>query len=105
MTAIDPFYGYPSDRNGPFDYAAEITPSDDHDLEVVASCILIADTPTFVDGPVDGYKSYQSLSLKVTTAGGDIVTLNTFGGATLSLLRVRKVWATGTTVQKLVAFW
>ena len=75
-----------------FERAATVTPSDSVDL-----------------GPIDGgFPHARGLyistagALKVTTAGGDVLTLPGVSAGHL-YLAVRRVWATGTTAAGIVA--
>ena len=68
--------------------AAAITPSDGTDLAAATRAINVSDP---------GY-------VKVTTVGGDTVTLYVAGGVTFPL-RAARIWATGTTATEIVGLW
>lgn len=69
--------------------AAEVTPSDAADLATDARSL-------YVGGAGD---------VKVTTTGGDTVTLKAVPVGTVVPVRTRKVFATGTTATLIVALW
>lgn len=102
MTSIDPFNGYSSDRDGPFDNMDFVEPSDESDLPVIASTLFFQGRlPVSQENP-DG----SLVKVKITTAGGQTWTLETPTENRLTLpVRVRKVWATGTTALTIVALW
>lgn len=90
---LDPFKGYANNPYPVFDNVLETAPSDSQDLPIVASCLYVEPVTNGI--PVE---------VKVTTAGGQDFTFRTPGGE-FPLLRVRKVWATGTTAAAVWAFW
>ncbi len=68
-------------------HAAAVTPADDADLTPTAKCLLIA----------------TGGDIKITTEGGDEVTLTVPAG--YLLVKVTRVWATGTTATGITAIW
>lgn len=92
VVAVDDFSTQQTSKGSPsFDHAALVTPSNTDDLAHVARGVLIS---------VDG-------ALKVDTMGGETVTFptGTFLVKTVYLLRVRRVYSTGTTATGVVTFW
>lgn len=88
-TAQDPLV--PTSLSDPASHAALVTPNDAADLPGGAACLLVG----------------TSGALKVTTAGGETLTLPAeavVAGAVLPL-RVVRVWSTGTTADDVVALW
>ncbi len=67
---------------------AEVTPNDSADLAVVARAISVGTSGT----------------VQVTTVGGDTGALYIAAGVPFPV-RVRRVWATGTTATDIVALW
>jgi len=84
----DQFQYYGKGLQSPPDRAAAITPSDSTDLAAATRAINVSDP---------GY-------VKVTTVGGDTVTLYVAGGVTFPI-RALRVWATGTTATEIVGLW
>lgn len=84
----DKFRDRSSGLESPGHSAAEVTPNDAADLEITSRALYVG----------------QSGDLKVTTAGGNVVT---FAGVPAGILpmRVRRVHATGTTASAIVAIW
>lgn len=70
-------------------HAVSITPNDSTDLTQTIRAIYIGD----VSGGTD---------LKVTTAGGETVTYTGLTVGSTKVLRITRVWATGTTVASLI---
>lgn len=94
--SFDPFQGRQVNPYPIYDNLQLITPSDTNDLDTIASSI-------WVDSPG---------AIRVTTAGGqdiafaDALSASPFGASSGGLaLRIRKIWATGTTVTKVFALW
>ena len=84
----DTFQTYQPSLQSPPDRAAAITPSDGTDLAAATRAINVSDP---------GY-------VKVTTVGGDTVTLYVAGGVIFPI-RALRVWATGTTATEIVGLW
>jgi hypothetical protein len=85
--AKDNFESYALGLDSPADHVDVVTPSDTDELLYVARCLWISG---------DG-------NLKVTTAGGEIVTFNNVTPGNVPPVRVRQVWATGTTATGILA--
>jgi hypothetical protein len=71
-------------------HAAPITPSDD------------------VDCPATTWISFSqsgSQTLRITTVGGDELTITGLAGGVLHPIRAKRVWSTGTTVTTIVGWW
>ncbi|MER2263888.1 spike base protein, RCAP_Rcc01079 family [Methylobacterium oxalidis] len=83
----DDFGSYAPGLHDPIANAAEITPSDTNDLDVVPRALLIG----------------TAGDLKIQMLGGQTVTLKV--QATLYPIRVRRILATGTTASNIVACW
>lgn len=73
----------------PADNAAAITPNDGVDLTNIARALYIG-----TGGDV-----------KITTAGGDTVTLNDVQGGSILPIRTKRVFSTGTTASNMVAIY
>jgi hypothetical protein len=73
----------------PADNAAAVTPNDSVDLTNVARALYIG-----TGGDV-----------KITTAGGDTVTLNDVQGGSILPIRTKRVFSTGTTASNMVAIY
>ena len=75
----------------PAENAALVTPDDANDLAVVTRGLLVG----------------TSGALKVTTNGGQtlVIPASCVVAGTLLPLRVKRVWATGTTASNIVAIW
>lgn len=89
--ALDTFPQFTPELNSPATHAALVTPSDSADLATVSRYIAISAAGT----------------LKVTTMGGDTVTIpsGAIAAGQLVPLRVSRVWNTGTSATGIVAFW
>lgn len=74
---------------GPCENVAIVTPSDGSDLSNTTRAL-------FVGGAGD---------VKVTTKGGQTVTLAGVAAGSVLPLRVERVWATGTTATNIAALW
>jgi hypothetical protein len=74
---------------GPFTGGAAVTPSDTTDLPDVAAALWVG--------------AAGSGALKVTTTGGDDLTFAGVPVGRFDLVRVKRVWATGTGVSSIVA--
>jgi len=77
-------------RMGPYTGAAAVTPDDSNDLPISGRGIMLG----------------SAGNVKITTTGGDTVTLvgtNTFPG--VYPICVKRVFATGTTAVSIVVFW
>lgn len=83
----DPFVNLPVDQDDPCTHAAVVTPSDVDNLGTIPRCLLIG----------------AAGAIKVTTRGGEAVTLQVQAG--ILPLRVSRVWSTGTTATGIVALW
>lgn len=83
----DDFSGNQRSPRGPYTRAAAVTPNDSADLADVASALWIGGAG----------------AVKVTTAGGDAVTLSAALAGTIIPVRVSRVWATGTAATNIVA--
>jgi hypothetical protein len=84
----DTFQGVKSALKG-YARAALIVPNDAADLSDVCQAVWVGGAGT----------------LKVTMVSGDVVTLSGIVAGTLLQLRVKRVWATGTTATLLHALW
>ena len=73
----------------PADNAAAVTPNDSVDLTNIARALYIG-----TGGDV-----------KITTAGGDTVTLNDVQGGSILPIRTKRVFSTGTTASNMVAIY
>jgi hypothetical protein len=73
----------------PADNAAAVTPNDGVDLTNIARALYIG-----TGGDV-----------KITTAGGDTVTLNDVQGGSILPIRTKRVFSTGTTASNMVAIY
>ena len=88
MPAIDPFQSYMPNLQSPLASATALTPDDGADLTHVSRALYLG-----VGGAV-----------KVTLADGSIATfINMLAG--WHPLRVRRVWATGTSATDIVGCW
>lgn len=89
MSQVDAFEHHGTGLESPGSFARAITPSDSLDLP---------DVPRAIFAGADGV-------VRVTMrGGGDPVSFAILSGAPLPI-RVKKVWATGTTATGLVAVW
>lgn len=88
MAAIDLFAGMGDDLVSSPKHAALVTPSDTAELEYVATALLVG-----LPGDI-----------KVTTLGGETLTIPNVPAGPL-LLRVKQVWAAGTTADKITVVW
>lgn len=84
----DPYGHLPAGLGDPVRHLAAVTPSDSTDLATTARCLIVS---------VAG-------ALKVTTQGGDTVTIANVPAGVLPVC-VARVWATGTTATGIVAGW
>lgn len=84
----DKFRDRSSGLESPGHSAVEVAPSDLADLAVFSRALYVG----------------QSGDLRVTTAGGDVVTFTAVPAGILPM-RVRRVHATGTTAGAIVAIW
>lgn len=72
------------------DNAFEVTPNDSTDLTSIARVIRVG----------------AAGNLKIMTSAGNVVTLkNCYVGEILNYVRIKRVYATGTTAADLVGFW
>jgi hypothetical protein len=74
---------------GPYHFAAAVTPADGADLADFASAL-------FVGG---------AGALKVDTVGGSTVTFTGVAAGSVLRIRVKRVYATGTTATNIAALW
>ena len=84
----DPFRTYSGGLESPPTFGASVTPDDGADLAVPSRAINVA----------------QAGSVRVTTLGGDTVTVFVAAGGVFPL-RASRIWATGTTATGIVALW
>ena len=89
--ALDNYSQFTPELNSPAVHAALVTPNDTTDLTTVSRYVAISAVGT----------------LKVTTMGGDTVTIpsGALAAGQMFPLRVSRVWASGTTATGIVAFW
>lgn len=89
--ALDASFQFTPELNSPAVHAALVTPSDATDLVNITRYIAISAAGT----------------IKVTTMGGETVTIpsGAFAAGQLIPLRVSRIWATGTTATGIVALW
>lgn len=85
----DKFERFYSSLESPAQHAAEITPNDSADLATSARMLYIG----------------SGGNVKVTTVGGDTVTLVAVPTGTTLMVRAARVFATGTTASSIVALW
>ncbi|NJL07395.1 MAG: hypothetical protein HC900_03380 [Methylacidiphilales bacterium] len=86
MTA-DPFHGLQPGLGSPASYAAEVTPNDESDLDMVPRALWVG----------------SAGDLTVTMLGGVVATFPSASG--WMHIRVTRVWATDTTASGIVAVW
>lgn len=84
---LDPFQGVSPAMDSPASHAAAVTPSDSANLTAIPRALLIA----------------SAGNLKVTMAGGEVVTLPVTAG--YNPLRVLRVWSASKTCGDVVAIW
>lgn len=73
----------------PADNAAAVTPNDSTDLTNTARALYVG----------------TGGDIKITTAGGDTVTLNDVQGGSILPIRTKRVFSTGTTASNMVAIY
>jgi len=86
----DPFAGSIPNLSSPVSHAAAVTPSDTEDLEVIPRCVYIGGSGSLVVTPADSNTP---------------VTLASVAAGQFCPIRVKRVWATGTTATGIVAWW
>lgn len=91
VTATDPFETHAAGLASPPRHCALVTPSDTDDLTYVARGLSFA----------------TAGAVKVTTAGGETVTIpsGALAAGAIHPLCVKKVFSTGTTAASIVAYW
>jgi hypothetical protein len=90
-TGIDPFLGYKDEIFAQGRRVQQITPSDLNELEFYPKSLFITGTGNLCVEPIDGYSDASGNQL----TGG--VTFAVTVGNEFDLVRVKKVYATGTT--------
>ncbi|MEZ5770710.1 hypothetical protein LX70_03682 [Defluviimonas denitrificans] len=86
---MDKFADYPTTLTAPGRDAIAIVPDDLGDLSMMPRALFVG----------------QGGNLTVRMAGGQDVTFEAVSGGTILPVRVRRVYATGTTASALVALW
>lgn len=81
----DIFEKHRSGLDSPATHLVEVTPSDDRDLDQAGRAINVA----------------RSGNVRVTTVGGTTATVHVVAGGAFPV-RVKRVWATGTTASSIV---
>ena len=84
----DNFAAFTGTLTAPYAYGAAVTPADGADLATSCRALWIGGTG----------------AVKVTTVGGDTITLAAVPVGLL-LIRAARVWSTGTTATSIVALW
>ena len=87
MAASDEWLSTPKGLDSPADRAIAITPSDTADLAALPRALYIG----------------TGGAVKITTKGGDTVTLANVPAGTVLPVRAARVWSTGTTASDIVA--
>jgi hypothetical protein len=87
--AVDPFAKYASGLDSDYKHAVNVTPDDTNDLVTASRAVYVGGAGT----------------LKVTTAGGETLTITGLLANTTMRLRVTRVWSIGTTATNIVALW
>lgn len=82
---MDMFSNYAAGLESPASHASEVSPSDTNDLANAGRAINVATAGT----------------VRVTTVMGDIATITVVAGVAFPI-RVKRIWATGTTATGLV---
>lgn len=101
MPQIDPFLGRVPGEAQPYENVLTVTPSDTIELPVIPSAICLPVSPS----------DAGNHALRVELLNGEITTViagaqQAFGFAGAALpLRVRRIFATGTTAPRVCLFW
>lgn len=85
----DPHESLTPGLNSPTMRAAEITPDDVTDISTTGTWVYVG----------------TGGNVRVTTAGGDVVTYTNAQDGSVLPVRVRRIWATGTTATGLIQNW
>lgn len=85
----DNFRSHATELDSPVNYLEDVTPNDSADLGNVTRGIMIS----------------AAGDLKITTWGGSTITLTALTAGVIHPIRVKRVFATGTTATGIVAAW